>query len=81
MPHLDAVLVVAQAVLVLPVKLVDLNFIPIATADALKDLVCQWVICFMPSIMAFVPSFGVRPEGPCTRNGFQRSSQGAKQYR
>ena len=37
---------------------------------------CQWVIIFMPSIMALVPSFGVRPEGPVTRSGFQRPDPG-----
>ena len=38
---------------------------------------CQWVIIFMPSIMWLMPSFGVRPDGPCTRNGFQRPTHGA----
>ena len=32
----------------------------------------------MPSIMCLMPSFGVRPEGPWTRNGFQRPIHGAR---
>ena len=80
MPNLDAILVVQRPFSSFQSNSLTSTSYPSPTGLALNDFVCHWVICFMPSTMAFVPSFGVRPEGPCTRNGFQRSSQGAKQY-
>jgi hypothetical protein len=71
-----AILVVADAVVILIIELVDLDLV--AVADQLKLSVCQWVIAFMPSIMALMPSLGVRPEGPVTRSGFQRPDQAEK---
>ncbi|PII37706.1 hypothetical protein T190_31640 [Sinorhizobium meliloti CCBAU 01290] len=72
------ILIVADAVVVAEVEFIDLDLVAIAIGQALKESVCQWVITFMASIIALVPSLGVRPDGPCTRSGFQRPTHGAK---
>ena len=43
-------------------------------------MVFQWLICFIPSTIAALPSARARPDGPCTRSGVQRPVHGANAY-